>query len=259
MQIFLLILLPVLSFLSGILGLQSDPKTEQRKKWIVVMVLALTAFGSVIVSLQQQRSDASEKKALTLALDNIQGNTIDIKSILVNVFKQNGAAPGLIQSISKGPSLSAEGIKLVQQSVNADDALRSLLSVVLPQNQKQPTTVVYYPKDVDPSNVNGPVLIQTFKNAGFTVQQAQGGERNPNLATNAVWAGEDVPIDQVKFVTLTLMRAGLQIRAIRSFKSAPNGAARKPGTIEIGADAQVQNLQPYSVEQVSSLTSLPKR
>lgn len=266
MAIFLLVLLPALSFLSGILGLQSDPETEKKKRWIVVLVLALTAIGSISVSIEQQQSDAHEKAILQQSLDTIQGSTtqtahvtVEIKTLLLGILGKNGAAPALIQTLSSSPGLSADDVKLAQQSVTADDATRTLESTVAAENKTHPTTVVYYPKDVDPSNVNGPALISFLTGVGFAVHPAQGGERNPNLKTNAVWAGENVPIVQVKFVTLTLMRAGLQIRAIRSFRSAAGGIARKPDTIEIGADAQVQKDPPFSVEQVQAMTALPKR
>lgn len=266
MAIFLLVLLPVLSFLSGILGLQSDPQTERRKRSIVVVVLALTAIGSVTVSIVQQQSDSREKTVLRQYLDAIQGSTtqtanvtVEIKTLLLGILGKNGAAPALIQTLNSSPGLSADDVKLAQQSVTADEAVRTLQPVVTAENKAHPTNVVYYPKDVDPSNVNGPALISLLSSAGFNVRPAQGGERNPNLATNAVWAAENVPIDQVKFVTLTLMRAGLRIRAIRSFRSAPDGTPRKPDTIEIGADAQIQKDPPLLVDQVQAMTALPKR
>jgi hypothetical protein len=266
MAVFMLIVLPILSFLSGILGLQSDPKTEKRKKAIVIVVLALSALGSVIVSLQQQQSDATDKSemketlsAQKTSLKFIQDSVDEMKGVLLGILGKNGGAPQQIEALSKATVLGPAALKIVQQSVNADDALKSITPAVTAENQSHATTVIYYPKDVDPSNVNGEVLKGVLTAAGFNVQQAQGGERNPDLPTNAVWAGENIPIDKVKFVTLSLMRAGLQIRAIRSFRSDVNGIARKPDIIELGADARVQSSPPKTIEQVLALTTLPRR
>lgn len=265
MGMFLLLLLPTLSFLSGIVGLQSDPKSEKKKKIIVVLVLALSAIGSVVASLYQQQSDDEAKRLLQNHLNSIEGSntrvegtTGEIKTMLLSLITANGFSPEFVQAREQN-GFAAADLKLVQQSVTAGGAVQGLAPGVQTANQRQHTTVTYYAKDVEPSNVNGPALLAALRGYGFSVEKATTGERNPGLATNAVWAGDSVPSEQWKLVALTLMRAGLRIRAIQGFKDQADGSARKPNTIEIGADKDVQHYPPLTVQAVQDMNGLPRR
>jgi hypothetical protein len=265
MAIFLLVLLPALSFLSGLVGLQADPNTERRKKLAVVLVLALSAIGSVVASLYQQQSDEAAKKIMGDALDKIQGSnarvegtTSEIESMLVSIATNNGFSLKFVQARERTGFAPAD-LKLVQQSVTADGLVLTLAPEVEKQNQRQQTTVTYFAKDVDPSNVNGPALIKALGRYGFAVQEHKNGERNPTLPTNAVWAGDNVSPEQWKLVALTLVRAGLQIRSIRRFARQPGGPPRKANVIEIGADRQIQNDPPKTVQEIQDMKSLSPR
>jgi hypothetical protein len=258
MAIFLLVLLPALSFLSGIVGLQSDPQTDKKKKIVVVLVLALSAIGSVVASLYQQQSDDQAKKLLQGTLDAIEGKTDEIRTILIGVITENGFSPTFVQDKARS-GFTAPDLKRVQQSLTADGAVLALGAAAQAQNRQQQTIVTYYAKDVDPSNVNGPALISALEHYGFTVKETSAGERNLTLATNSVWVGDKVSNDQWKLVVLILMRAGLQIRAIRQFRREPDGPSRKTNVIEIGADREVQNDPPKTVQEVQDIKSLPPR
>lgn len=260
MAIFLLVVLPALTFLGGILGLQSDPNSERRKKLMIVLVLALSAMGSVVASLYQQQSDDAAKKYLQDNLTAIQGKTDDIKTLLVNVITTNGFSPTFVQE-KKQSGFAPADLQLVQQSLTAEGAVSALGSVVSAENQQQQTTVTYYAKDVDPKNVDGRVLIDSLKQYGFNVQEVTSGERNPELRTNAVWVGHNVAekTEKWKLVTFLLMRAGLQIRAIREFQSGTDGSPRKPDVIEIGADRAVESSPPLTVQQVQAMKGLLPR
>ena len=54
------------------------------------------------------------------------------------------------------------------------------------------------------------LVTDALRDGGFKVEQQTQGERNSTLATNAVWVRNDMPLDKAKFVTLTLIRAGVR-------------------------------------------------
>ena len=143
------------------------------------------------------------------------------------------------------------------QTSSADVAINSLMSTAQDANKRQQITVNYYPKQVD--QIDFPAFDKALSQAGFKVQQAVNGGKNPDLQTNALWAADDVPVEQVKFVALLLMQTGLEIRALRRFKPDEQGNSRKNGTIEIGSDRAFLNGPQLTVKQVIDMTDIPKR
>src|SRR5262249_29047478 len=129
---------------------------------------------------------------------------------------------------------STSTIERVQESAKANDArsqvLASQRTVNGARNLNEKLTVEYFPKDVD-----GDVLRQALSEGGFNFKA---GVAKNNLSTNSMWVGDSVTVDNIKFVALTLVRAGVQLRSIRRFR---NGAGAKANLIEIGADAAMQN------------------
>jgi hypothetical protein len=254
-----LIILPLLSFVGGILGLKSDPK-EAAKKKLVIFILVFSAIASIAISISRHQSDVAQRQAADAQkkrddanIDYLMKGTDDIKGLLARFLAGSGVAQARVENIRE-KGLSSSDVQLVQMGITGDDLLKTLLSPVQAENQKQQTRVVYYPKDVDPRDVNGPALLASLKQAGFEVTPSLVGRRNPNLATNAIWAADDVPIEQVKFVAYTLMRAGVEIRAIRTF----SGSGRKPHQIEIGADAAIVGLPPLTFDKIQEMQSLSR-
>jgi len=66
--------------------------------------------------------------------------------------------------------------------------------------------------------------------------------------TNAIWFGDEVSLTEVKYVALTLIRAGVDIRTIKPY----SGEGRKVNIIEIGSDRQRRNSPIYSVSKVDN-------
>ena len=258
MSTFLVILLPTLGFVSGILGLQSDPKSDKRKATLVFGVLLLTALGTIVASLAQQHSDSIQKQQdaenitfLKGMLNAVKLDTSGIKNLVAQMLTQNGVSPAVIQRIET-QGLAPEDVKLAEQSQSAEAARSALLPAAIAANTQQKATVLYFPKDVD-----GPKVVAALQQGGFDVRQQVAGEKNPSLATNAVWVGDNVSLDQAKYVTLTLIRAGIQIRSLRRLRD--SGSGPRSTLIEVGADAEVQNLPVLTAEDVQKMSSLPPR
>ena len=258
-----LIVLPLLSFFGGILGLKSDPsdpKEDSKKKWIVG-ILVFSTIASIGISISGHQADVAQKKKddgniefLKSTLTLVQGNTEDIKGVIARFLAGAGVAQSRIKNIRENGLSTPENVKLVQAGITGDDLLKALMGQVQAENQKQPTTVIYYAKDVDPRDINGPALTSALQQAGFTLVQTTNGRKNPDLPTNAIWAAEDVPIEKVKFVAYALMRAGVEIRAIRPF----SGSGRKLNEIEIGADQAIANRPPLTFEKIQAMQSLSR-
>jgi hypothetical protein len=99
------------------------------------------------------------------------------------------------------------------------------------------------------------VVINALKEGGFKIESRVGNPANANLATNAIWVGDSVSLEQAKFVTLTLVRAGVGIVSLRrGFKI--NDQAKK-ALIEVGTDRSLVGAPPLTVEQINALTAIP--
>ncbi len=70
--------------------------------------------------------------------------------------------------------------------------------------------------------------------------------------TNAIWFGSDVPLADVKVVAFALIRAVIQIKAIRPYKKSAENPGYKNNRIEVGASVDVEALPGLTVDQVVS-------
>jgi len=70
------------------------------------------------------------------------------------------------------------------------------------------------------------------------------------LKTNAIWAGDDVSVSELKAVALALYRAGVDLISIERFK---NGKGPKSKLIQIGADPDNLGKTPKQLNEISNL------
>jgi hypothetical protein len=128
----------------------------------------------------------------------------------------------------------------VQQSLTANQDLQQA-TLRSPKKSRKNVTVQYFPKDVDGEKVESAI-----QELGFTLDM----KRAPisGTATNSIWYGKPVKIEDVKLVAFTLIRAGVQIKAIRPF--ADYSPRRNAALIQVGADVSVADKAPLSVEEI---------
>jgi hypothetical protein len=243
----LLVLLPLLSFVSGVASLQIDPKEQPKKKWVLVVILVLSLMGSVIASL----NDNSDKKREQLAAADQKNKDDEKITMLIDTSNQlSGKADTILLTLEQW-GFSPQDLHRVQQSQKADQLRTALLPEAQANNRSAQATVLYFPKNVD-----GLRVVDALTQGGFHVEKQQRGERNPGLATNAVWAGNDVKVETAKFVALTLIRAGVEIKAIRRL---PNGGGKRANLIEVASDIDFKNATALTVAEVDNLKDLPPR
>jgi len=85
------------------------------------------------------------------------------------------------------------------------------------------------------------------------VATGMGKEANKDLPTNVIRVGDSVSLDDAKFVALTLLRAGLDLKSIRRFQE---GGGTKANLIEVGTDHSLLNSPSLSVSDVQNLEVL---
>jgi hypothetical protein len=92
-------------------------------------------------------------------------------------------------------------------------------------------TIEYYPKDID----HDPIIVSSrLRGLGFVVVEKPA--KVQEVPTNAIWFGIEVPIEDVKLVALTLIRAGVALKTIKPFIRSEQEADWAK-LIQIGADA----------------------
>jgi hypothetical protein len=249
--ILLLLLLPLVSFFSGFASLEIDPKAQPKKRWILVVLLAVALLGSVGSSLQENWDKQRDQQSATAQKASDQ-KRIDL--LMASVHDLSGKSDSILGAL-RSWGVQPETVERIQQSREADQARSQLLIETKAGNAQQQTSVLYFPKDVD-----GPKVVAALEQGGFSVVQQSRGERN-QIATNSVWVGDAVADDpakfvRAKFVALTLIRAGVEIKAVKRLR---DGTGNRANLIEVGADPGIRNLRPLTVADIDKLTTLPPR
>ena len=131
----------------------------------------------------------------------------------------------------------------VSQSRYANQALQQSLPRAGREKRKS-VVVEYFPKNVDENKVEA-----ALTELGFTLRKPAAIVQQ--IPTNAIWFGSPVDIEDVKLVALTLIRAGVQIRAIRPIQDYLVNKKDLP-LIQVGADSSVVNDPPLTVEQIQA-------
>ena len=253
------IVLSFLALFAGIVSLFTDVEKPRGK--IFAGVLGLTLFATFGVQIYQQNQTEKEAKQeqkrveqekneakeeikwqreqitnLTTTLSNFK---VDATNSL-NELKDLIALSTSFGSVEKNPT-----IKSLQQSIEADQA-RTQLSKSTDSTQRNQITVQYFPKNVD-----GNIVKSSLKELGFEITLGKPGI--PDVPTNALFYGDKVPLDDVKLVALTLIRAGVEIKHIRLF----HDSTGRESLIQVGSGTAYISKPPYSVEAIQQATKFP--
>jgi hypothetical protein len=131
----------------------------------------------------------------------------------------------------------------IDQSLNANRVIQQATAET-GRDRRRAITVEYFPKNVDENKVEAALI-----ELGFTLSKPHAFVTG--IPTNAIWFGSPVGIDDVKLVALTLIRAGVQIRAIRPSQLPAN---RDRLLIQVGADASIVDEPALTVEAIQRAT-----
>ena len=234
--------MPLVALAMGLVSLFLDPRKSKIGLGLVFAGLVVTTGLTIAFNVQESR-------ARDRALDESKERENTTTAILLNLTEQTRPIPDLVAmlrdfgfSSQKAETATAAS---VSRSIDANRAYQRLLN----SRTGGPSgiRVEYFPKDVD-----GDKVIAAMNEAGLEVVR-----RRPvrDEATNAVWVGDDVPVDDAKLVGFALLRAGVDVVALRRFR---DGSGTKSRLIQVGADAALVGRPPLSAADVSALTLLAR-
>jgi tetratricopeptide (TPR) repeat protein len=116
------------------------------------------------------------------------------------------------------------------QILNANAKRDSLREEYPDIAKRRAITIQYFPKDVDRKTVE-----QAIKELGFELTIITPKPKLEALPTNAIWFGSEVGAENVKLIAYTLIRAGVNIKAIRPFRN--QGSRNK--IVQVGSDGSL--------------------
>jgi hypothetical protein len=240
-------ILPLISLVSGLVSLYIDPRRDKGKAWIVIAVLSASAIATGINGYADNRDSAHRVSEANAKLDAANEELIKLETstrqgmdAIVDALKPFGILTTATGKISNNR---------LQQSLAADVARRQELQAIAKNPSPERPAIEYFTKDLDKE-----VVTKALQESGLKFRKAPA--RVTDDPTNSVWVGDAVPLADVKFVALTLLRAGVQLRAVRRFH---DGSGAKTHLIEIGADRAVDNSPVLTVEQIENMRELPPR
>ena len=209
---------------------------------VVAVVLAAVAFASLWRKAENQRREAEQAR-----IEAEEARDEAEKARKVAEARTNELLTQFGWDSEKRSRASVDQYS-VQQSLTANQELQQAARLA-PRESRKAVTVQYFPKNVDENKVES-----ALTELGFTLDKKRAPV--PGIPTNAIWYGTPVSIEDVKLVALTLIRAGVQIRAIRPF--ADYSPRRNAALIQVGADVAVVNDPPLSVEGIRDVSRLSK-
>lgn len=226
--------------------LQTVEKRERtaRKRAIMYSIVPIVLAGALIWftshRIVQARHELSainqelDKKRAELNLTENRKRFLE--TALPNALNDFGWTRDKISKINLDTSI-------VNQSLQANIEL-SQISSSKARETRSKITIQYFPKDVDERKVD-----DALHNLGFRLDKKQ--PLVVDVPTNSIWFGEKAELEDVKLVAYTLTRAGVQLRAIESFK-VPMG--KKAFLVQVGASRFVLNEPVFTVEKIRALT-----
>ena len=229
-------LLPVLSLALAAIPLGN---AIRQKKRIALLLLALLAASTSAAVWYNTRDSQQAKMQQEQADTRING--------LIKISEKTANNTDWIKDqLAQHGNLKA--LQLIDTSFQADSERTKLAGAVA--STAASVHVVYYPKQVEDS-----AKVQAaLEKAGFHVELQK--PRLADVKTGVVWAGDDVSPDVAKFIALTMLRAGVEIKAVRRFA---NGSGPKAHLVEIGGDATLASAPPLTVDAITSITQLERQ
>jgi hypothetical protein len=256
----------------------STTRAEQQSKaavsWIsaiaVPIVLAVTGY---MVNLTLQTREA-QGKMVELAISilrseprmteedrQIRAWAVDVIEKYSGVSISQKGRKGLEETVLPGEAqldlfgFSEDRRKTATQEqlreVAKADAMRSQLVSEGTQGSRS-LTILYQPQDVDAERVKA-ILTDELQ---YSVEIKDPPPSDPRRApTNSIWFGQGVPLKDVKLVAFTLIRAGVEISAIRPLR--PPLYAQRTNKIIVGTDFDLPKSK-LKVEDIQKAASFSR-
>ena len=229
---------PVLALFIGLISLMMGHDAKYQRLLSGTLVLALVAVCYLGISSNMAATD--ETKAQKTISSTLRGQNTNLLELLAKFKQDTGLSLEAIISKLDNWLINPSSVSTVslKQAVLANESME-IYAADIPTNTT--TQIKYYVKEIDNQTV-----LASLTAKGLTV--AQGKATLDKDKTNAIWFGEQVSLQEVKYVAMALIRAGVQITTIKPF----SGSGRKPRLIEIGSDRAFISGSAITVKQVNA-------
>lgn len=209
---------------------------------LIPILFIVYIFG--IYNLNSQSNQIAELNASSLEIrKKIEKTKIEYESLI----KLKAELQAELME-SYGLNLDSVGSKDVKSVINKSlRANSAIIKIGKMKRIRQPINVEYYNKTIDDKRVA--VELEAL---GYQFVSKRPSKVMSRKETNALWFGSNVPVEDVKVVAFTLIRAGVQLKAIRPYRTSKSNSNYKANVIEVGASNDVINEPPLAVEQIQS-------
>jgi len=215
---------------------------QRKQRWIRgIITVAALLFAALAAAAtwfwwtakNAETSQRTTNDRLHVAEQDLQTRNGDLKRTQALLLMQNGWSDERIKSASAD---------LVKQSLDAGQALQRL---TLPTSGAEPPTrglsLVYYPKEAD-GKTETEILLQYWILLGYRPSSETAIN---SMSTNTIWFRGNIRSDDLKRIALTLMRAGIQLRAI--VRLTTEGSTG----VFVGHQPDFSDFKPWSVQEVA--------
>lgn len=229
-----LVLMPVITLICGLLSWRANPNDPNAKRWRYALLagLILTAIGSIGVNWEDSSNSKQRYKVLAEQYHSLDAKNDTLLAVLRDFANTTRTSLTSIAERLKSMGFSDAAARSataeqIATSFQANELRQRILldrkigERLLPSSGRP--TVQYFAKDLDV-----PVVERSLREAGFAVHLKEPKIRD--LQSNTLWVGDSVTIEDTRLAALTLMTAGVPLRAVMLFC---NGSGRKASLIQL--------------------------
>jgi hypothetical protein len=241
--------LSLLTLFVGLVSLAHDTKKSKRTTFALGFSLVLMCGTEIFFGYRSHLKEEKEKAKTAQEQENLQ---TDLEEVLVRItYVREILDSELGYSKERAETASSSDI---QQSLKAAKTLQEQIEATTQtdRNRRSQIDVQYFDKGFDENVVEGILTTLGFRPQRYTPELE-------DIPINAIWVSEDVPIEDAKAIANTLVRAGVELKSVRSFPA--SSSSQRRNTIQIGSDAELardQACQPLTYEQIQSIQAIDR-
>jgi len=211
-------------------------KSRKRTLQFLTGALAVIILVAIGAALKSSINEVRKKSAdLKIKNDSLTDSISKVNSqvILTDSIERFGISKQRAQTFTKND------FRRLQELNNQIDKLTGKIDTSF--------TIMYFPKLSDQDRA-----LTSLNGLGYKLVILEPKENMANTATNSIWLGTqgNVKIENVKLISLYLMRAGIKIKAIRLFQL-PDQKAK---VIQVGADMRILDYAEWTLDDVLKAT-----
>jgi hypothetical protein len=243
------ITLPISAMLIGLLSLATPAEARGRFKYaaiVLIVILQIVVCGATIVSQSKDKSDLLKQSD---KLDKIEDANVKLISevgtthqTVAKLSDQLGPVYTFLLNQGYRSPASATGDQ-IDHSLSAARAIGQVAAQARPTDSRTKESIEVFSRDVDRN-----VVLANLRNLGFAIIERPAIARHES--TNKIWYSTDIPSDDIKLVALTLISAGVSIKAIQPIPLSYQKLCQC--SLEVGGDHAADAFPTITIEQIKA-------